>query len=207
MRASVLRTGLVDDAHGDASELGAELAAEGERPERALPASVAEVYEAHARYVYRCLRGLGVREAHMEDAVQDVFVIVHAKLAAFDGGAKLGTWLYAIVINVARRYRLRQGREARTTPELADPRSAEETFLSRERLRLAHAALSGMADEKREVFVLAEIEQMSAAEIAEATATPLNTVYSRLRAARAEFERRIDLLAAGAPPRGSRRGP
>src|SRR5689334_5788653 len=74
------------------------------------PRSVGAVYEQEASYVFRCLRGLGVREAHVEDAVQDVFLVVHDKLANFDGNARLRTWLYAIVIRVARRYRERQAR-------------------------------------------------------------------------------------------------
>jgi RNA polymerase sigma-70 factor (ECF subfamily) len=160
------------------------------------PASVAEVYETYANYVFRCLRSLGVRAAHVEDAVQDVFVVVHDKLASFDGKAKLSTWLYAIVLRIARKYRARQASESHgEPPEQPDWQHGEANFLSREQLRLAHAALGALTDDKREVFVLAEIEQMSAPEIAAITFTPLNTVYSRLRAARFEFERRLEQLS------------
>jgi RNA polymerase sigma-70 factor (ECF subfamily) len=137
-----------------------------------------------------------VRAAHVEDAVQDVFVVVHDKLASFDGKAKLSTWLYAIVLRIARKYRARQASEGHAEPsEQPDWQHAEANLLSRERLLLAHAALSALTDDKREVFVLAEIEQMSAPEIAAITFTPLNTVYSRLRAARFEFERRLEQLS------------
>jgi len=162
---------------------------------RTLPDSVGEVYEREASYVFRCLRSLGIREAHVEDAVQDVFLVVHDKLASFDGQARLRTWLYAIVIRVARRYRERQAREARDeADEPVAQASAERALLSREKLELARAALSALSDPKREVFVLSEIEQLSAPEIASITLTPLNTVYARLRAARSEFERRVELL-------------
>jgi RNA polymerase sigma-70 factor (ECF subfamily) len=157
--------------------------------------SVGAVYAQEASYVFRCLRGLGVREAHVEDAVQDVFLVVHDKLASFDGNARLRTWLYAIVIRVARRYRERQAREvdAEADALMAD-HDVERALLSRERLALARLALSALSDAKREVFVLSEIEQLSAPEIASITFAPLNTVYARLRAARAEFERRVEFL-------------
>lgn len=160
------------------------------------PPSVAQVYESHGAYVFRCLRGLGVRPAHVEDAVQDVFVVVNDKLAGFDGKAKLSTWLYAIVLRIARKYRARQATEGHAAArEPLDALDAETTLMSRQELALALSALNTLADEKREVFVLAEVEQMSAPEIAAITFTPLNTVYSRLRAARFEFERRLAQLA------------
>jgi len=155
---------------------------------------LAAVYEAQSTYVFRCLRGLGVRDGNIEDAVHDVFLVVHDKLHTFHGPAKLRTWLYAIVLRVARRYRERQAQEAREPGvEPVDRRCAEARLLSHEQLELARGALDGLSQEKREVFVLSEIEELSAPEIAAITACPLNTVYSRLRAARSEFDRRIAL--------------
>jgi RNA polymerase sigma-70 factor, ECF subfamily len=205
MAASVLQHDATDGSEGEPFALHAA------RPEAVTPVSgvttrppesapiaalsLAEVYEAHAAYVFRCLRGLGVRESHVEDAVHDVFLVVHEKLADFVGPAKLSTWLYAIVLRVARRHRERQARESRGEPEeLADERCTERTYLSMEALTLARRALDGLSEDKREVFVLSEIEQLSAPEIATITFAPLNTVYSRLRAARIEFERRVAQL-------------
>ena len=54
--------------------------------------------------------------------------------------------------------------------------------------RVLEHLLDALDDDKREVFVLAELEQMSAPEIAEALEMNLNTVYSRLRVARQEFD-------------------
>lgn len=189
MTASVLQRGVMADApQGEV----APATPAAERPS----VSVAAVYEANVDYVFRSLRSLGVREALVEDAVQDVFLVVHHKLHAFDGNAQLRTWLYAIVIRVARRYRERQAREVRAgDAEPIDPSCAERALLSHEALALARQALASLSDEKREVFALAEIEQLSAPEIATITFTPLNTVYSRLRAARLEFARRVEQLA------------
>lgn len=165
---------------------------------------LATVYEDHFRYVWRCLRSLGVRDSHLEDSLQDVFVVVQRRLSDFDGNAELRTWLYAIALRVARKYRDRARREPASleaareqTPELPAPTEAGgEAAIASERLALARRALATLDDEKREVFVLARIEQMSAPEIAEVVNIPLNTVYSRLRAARLAFDSEIARLRA-----------
>jgi RNA polymerase sigma-70 factor (ECF subfamily) len=169
-------------------------------PASAVP-SIAQVFEAHGDYVYRCLRGLGVRDDFLDDAQQDVFLVVQDKLGAFDGRAKLRTWLYAIVLRVARRFRERAAIEARrfvvSESESNEPASNARLELQvehGEKLELARRALSQLDDAKREVFVLALIEQMSAKEIAEVVGAPMNTVYSRLRAARAEFAEAVARL-------------
>src|SRR3954452_9374484 len=72
---------------------------------------LATVYEAHFRYVWRCLRSLGVHDSQLEDALQDVFIVVQRRLSSFDGKAELRTWLYAIALRIARKYRDRARRE------------------------------------------------------------------------------------------------
>ncbi len=162
------------------------------------PPDLATVYEVHFRYVWRCLRSLGVPDAQLDDALQDVFVVVQRRLPDFDGGAELRTWLYAIGLRIARKYRERLRREPaslETTrpsqPELVLAESGERAALSNERLALARAVLETLSDDQREIFVLARVEQMSAPEIAEVVGIPLNTVYSRLRAARLAFEAEV----------------
>jgi RNA polymerase sigma-70 factor (ECF subfamily) len=166
---------------------------------------IAEVYEAHGSYVFRCLRSLGVRDDLVEDAVQDVFLVVQDKLADFDGRARLRTWLYAIVLRVARRYRERVARDAqRFVVDEAEcaARAPHEPEYS-EQLALARCALGALDDGKREVFVLAMVEQMSAPEIALVMEIPVNTVYSRLRAARAAFSQQVERLKSSRKPRRS----
>jgi RNA polymerase sigma-70 factor (ECF subfamily) len=172
--------------------------------ERAPVPDLASVYEAHFRYVWRCLRSLGVRDAQLEDSLQDVFVVVQRRLPDFDGNAEVRTWLYAIALRVARKYRDRARREPASleaerehNPELPAPGDTDpDQAIANERLALARRALASLDDEKREVFVLARVEQMSAPEIAEVVNIPLNTVYSRLRAARLAFDAEIARLRA-----------
>ncbi len=176
------------------SELGSGGDASARRGE---PLTLAAVYDTHVDYVVRCLRSLGLSDAALDDAVQDVFLVVNDKLADFDGAAQLRTWLYAIVIRVARRQRARFARAAAREVEAESTLTwdgLEHELEARRQVELARAALAALDEEKREVFVLIEIEQMSAPEVAEITGLRLNTVYSRLRAARAAFEHEVDKL-------------
>lgn len=172
--------------------------------------SIEAVYEAHFRYVWRCLRGLGVREQALDDAAHDVFLVVQRKLSSFDGGdARLTTWLYEIALRVARRYRTQTAKDAQRSVSLVPPEPEEESELAlpiqtrapcelenAERLALARRALDALDADKREAFVLGCVEQRSAPEIAELTGVPLNTVYSRLRAARRAFAAEVARLEA-----------
>ncbi len=171
-------------------------------PPRAATLDVAAVYEAHFQFVWRCLRSLGVRDDVLDDALQDVFVVVHKKLGDFDGRANVRTWLYGIALRVARRYRARVAKDARkfagSDDDAVDERlpsaDVEHELHTSERLDLARRALDLLDDDKREAFVLSSVEQMSAPEIAEITGLPLNTVYSRIRAARQAFAAQVSRL-------------
>jgi RNA polymerase sigma-70 factor (ECF subfamily) len=160
------------------------------RDESQEPAVFKAIYARHFRNVWRTLRRLGVGDAQLEDAAQDVFLVVHKKLDAFDGRALRG-WLYAIMVRVASDYR-RSTVRTQTAPlteavEDAAPGPAHVSELN-ESIRLLHALLAELDDRKREVFVLGELEQLSAPEIAEVLSVNLNTVYARQRAARQQFD-------------------
>jgi RNA polymerase sigma-70 factor, ECF subfamily len=174
------------------------------------PAGVAEfrtvapdfdtVYEQHFPFVWRSVRRLGVPAAAVDDVVQDVFIVVHRRLSSFEGRSTFRSWLYAIVARVVRDFRrsLRRkpgqlGGDARADadPEsLANPTSmaSRNDAANAEATRLLHTILSELRDDRREVFVLSELEEMTSVEIAAALGQNVNTVYSRLRAARRDFE-------------------
>jgi RNA polymerase sigma-70 factor (ECF subfamily) len=150
--------------------------------------SFSDVYAAHVAFVWRIARALGVPAATVEDAVQDVFVVVHRKLPAFEARAAITTWLFAITRRIAANYRRR--REP-TTPLVEDPAGTADTFAHVSR---AHAAalvamiLDDLDDDQRIVFALVELEQLSVPEVASMLDLNLNTAYSRLRLARRAFE-------------------
>jgi RNA polymerase sigma-70 factor, ECF subfamily len=149
------------------------------------------VYADHAAFVWRVLRGMGVSEPLVEDAMQDVFVVVHRRLSEFDGLGSVKTWLFQIAFRTACAYRrkLRRGGEHEPFVDIIESRTrgpAEEVE-HREAMSLVAGLLDGLDDDKRAVLVLADIEEMTAPEISVITGTPLNTVYSRLRRARSEL--------------------
>ena len=78
-----------------------------------------DVYQLHARFVWRVLRGMGIGEPSIEDAVQDVFVVVHRRLPEWDGRHAIKTWLFEIAYRVACEHR-RRAQRARAHQELPD---------------------------------------------------------------------------------------
>lgn len=157
------------------------------------PPSFRDVYRRHYTFVWRSLLRLGVHEAAIDDAVQDVFIVVHRKLDAFEGRAAVRTWLFAIARRIALRYRDRARRRAQDEPEADTPTDLgrPDTALScNEALTQLQSWLDELDEDKRAVFVLSEFEQMRAPEIATALGANLNTIYARLRAARQHVARR-----------------
>jgi RNA polymerase sigma-70 factor (ECF subfamily) len=164
---------------------------------------------------------LGVEAQNVDDAVHEVFLVVQRRLPEFDGAeARLTTWLYEIALRVAHRYRGQVAKEARRSVSIdsvsVDSVSTDnaggvserhfgvglqtldaqaEVELS-SRIAFAQRALEVLDRDKREVFVLAFVEQRSAPEIAQITRAPLNTVYSRIRAAKRLFAAEVERLAA-----------
>src|SRR5262245_24014620 len=149
-----------------------------------------DVYTAHVGFVWRVLRTFGVPAAQIEDAVQDVFVVVHRRLAGFEHRAAITTWLFAIARRVAGAHRRRAG-NARTEALTEDPVGGADPFADASRAQAAAtvlAILAEMDEDKRIVFALVELEQLSVPEVARMLDLNLNTAYSRLRLARQAFE-------------------
>jgi RNA polymerase sigma-70 factor (ECF subfamily) len=144
-----------------------------------------------ARLVYRMLNA----PADLEDVVQEVFVQVFRSLKDFRGQSKLSTWLHRVTVNVVLMHR----RSARSRPVLTEevPNDLvaddgqtlpDEDAERRERVRAFQRLLGRLADKKRVVFVLHELEGLSPAEIADIVDAPVLTVRTRLFYARRELE-------------------
>jgi RNA polymerase sigma-70 factor (ECF subfamily) len=166
------------------------------------------LYEAHVDFVWRNLRRLGVYESDVEDRTQEVFVVAHRRFDQFeDRGHGPRAWLFQIVLRVAsdaRRHRRRHPEDPDGGDALghaAVDASQADAILRREALSRLDAALATIDVGRRAVLVLHEIEEMTAPEIAQVLGIPLNTVYSRLRVARAELEEA--LARDGADERGT----
>jgi RNA polymerase sigma-70 factor (ECF subfamily) len=145
-----------------------------------------EVYSEHVAFVWRVLRSLGVPPAQLEDAAQDVFVVVHRRLGDFEGRSTITTWLFAITRKVAAKHRKR----APIAPPAGELLSTADPFRDTARAEAAAqvaAILDRLDDDKRIVFALVELEHVSVAEVARMLGINANTASSRLRLARAEF--------------------
>ena len=170
--------------------------ASGEQPGAALgPPAFDALYDTYFDFVWRSVQRLGVAPANCDDAVQDVFIVVHRRLAEFEGRSSVKTWLFGIAIRVAsdhRRLLRRKGGHELLEDNIADrAASPMETAANVEAMRTLQQLLEQLDDDRRAVFVLAELEQMTAPEMSEALGVNLNTVYSRLRAARQDFEKAV----------------
>ena len=154
-----------------------------------------EVYDAHFAFVWRSLRRLRVPEPSLNDALQDVFLVVHRRMDDFEGRAKLSTWLFGICLRVAKDYRRRAHvrREVfddSNFAQVSDPHSDTGAAAEQnQNLLLFEAALEELDLDQRAVFILFELENMTGDEIADSLQIPLGTVYSRLRLARQAFKK------------------
>lgn len=155
---------------------------------------VVAAYRADARYLWALLGRLGVPHDSIEDVVQEVFLVLHRKRAEFRGASSVRTWLHGIAVHTARRYRAKLDRRAHEPiedREIAAEPALEHELGAREALQQLDRVLASLPDDQREVFVLIEVAELGAPEVAELLGLKLNTVYSRLRLARARLQRSL----------------
>jgi len=150
-----------------------------------------KLYRERAPFVWRTLRRLGVRPAALDDATQEVFMVVHRRFAEFRAGPTERAWLFAIAQRVAsdqRRWVRRKGQLAPLHDELVCASASPlDGAITREASDLVLAFLEQLDEPKRSAFILADLEQMTCAEVGEVIGVNANTVYYRLAAARKAF--------------------
>lgn len=144
------------------------------------------------------LRRLGVAPSDLEDVAHDVFVAVHRQLSSYDPTRPLRPWLFAFAYRMAKDHRaLARHRHESAAPieHAADPAATADERLDAERLReLLLRVLAELDFDKRSIVVMHDVEGMPVPAIAALLGVPVNTAYSRLRLARAEFERHLERL-------------
>lgn len=182
----------VDGGASSAALAPTELAQGARAPSATFPAIFHECFP----LVWRLLRTLGVREPCLDDAAQEVFVIVHQKLPEFDGRVRVTTWVHAITYRVAANVRRRQGRD-RLKVELTDQdaptgRTPEHDALSAESARFVQAFCDGLSEPMRDVFVLCFLEEWGQSEAALLLGVNPNTVASRVRLLRQAYRAALE---------------
>lgn len=164
--------------------------------------SFAAVYREHATFVYASLLRLGVPRSSVDDALQDVFVVVHRRLRGFEGRSSMRSWLFGIVRRIAFRHRRSAQRADAKARSFGDePRidpSASDVFDRHQRVGLLERALDELDDDKRVAITLHVFEEMTGPELAATLGVAVDTAYSRIKAARRELQRALANLGADA---------
>lgn len=158
------------------------------------------VFREHAPRVYNLAKRMLGNDADAEDVTQDVLLQVVRKLDTFRGDAALPTWLHRVTVNAAlaaRRKRARRddGRVNEPLDSFTDdghhaghvrpwPRLPDNLALDREQKQQIEKAISTLPEVYRDVFVLADVEQLPNSEIAEMLDLSVPAVKSRLHRAR-----------------------
>jgi RNA polymerase sigma-70 factor (ECF subfamily) len=154
-----------------------------------------QLFERHAQFVARFIFRMGVRDADLDDLLQEVFLVVHRLGGYHPGPAKPTTFLATIAVKLVRTERRK--RQVRSFVEANDDEvreasgegNPEQTATERQRLVELQKVLEMLDEEKRAVFVLAELQGETVVSIASSLGIPIDTAYSRLRAARLAFRK------------------
>jgi RNA polymerase sigma-70 factor (ECF subfamily) len=159
------------------------------------------IYDQHFSFVWRMARRMGVESDALDDVCQEVFLVVHRRLAEFEGRSSLKTWVFGILHNIVLVHLRTLGRKSpahRSPAPLVDPETLVdaaagpyEQLSNAEASVIAQGILAQLDEHKRTVLVLVELEEMSVAEVAEAMATNVNTTHARLRAAHKQFTQAV----------------
>jgi RNA polymerase sigma-70 factor, ECF subfamily len=156
------------------------------------PRLVAQMVGQHSRFVWCLLRRLGVAVSALDDATQQVFIVAARRIEDVPEGRERA-FLYGTAVRVAANFRRAQGtygsrRDDAPLDELQGGAPSGEALLEQmQARRVLDVVLDSMMQDLRTVFVLSEIEGLTAPEVAAIVDVPVGTVSSRLRRAREQF--------------------
>jgi len=161
------------------------------------PRNFEDIYDEHVEFVRRAARWFGVVDAAAEDVVQQVFMVVHRRLPDLRADSSTKTWLFGIVLRVVLQHRRSLRRKSPGLSPYVDPETLaddesngpHEWTARVEAARLVQRWIDELDDDTRRLFVLSELEEMTGQEIARVLGENPNTIYSRLRTVRLDFER------------------
>jgi RNA polymerase sigma-70 factor (ECF subfamily) len=162
------------------------------------PDALKAVVDQHARRLYRAARGMGF-SVEAEDLAQDVFMTFISSIERFEGRAQVGTWLFGIL-----HHKVQERRRSRTREDLNDPIDTvfesqfdargswlrppvapDQQVSSHEAGEAIQRCLEGLPLLQREVFMLRQVEELSAADVSKIlaqTVTHIGVLFHRARA-------------------------
>jgi RNA polymerase sigma-70 factor (ECF subfamily) len=166
--------------------------------------SSADLFRKYGKFVASFLLRMGISRTDLDDVMQDVFLVAHKLGGYTPGPAKPTTYLANIALRAATTHR-RKGQTrsfVRPNDELvgnaAGSHDPERTADTQRKLQLLQAALDQLDEDKRAMFVMAEIHGETVVAIAAGLGIPVDTAYSRLRAARKQFQEAAEALRPAA---------
>ncbi len=157
---------------------------------------IEDLFKRHGAFVRRSIERFVGAGPHVDDLLQETFVVAFKKRSSFDPErAAVTTWLYGIAANICRRHGRSQRRWGFFFDRLERQEVAPTVLLQDEQLErqqakdLVAAALAKLPEKQREVFALYELEELDGPAIAELLAVPIGTVWTRLHHARHAFDK------------------
>lgn len=166
------------------------------------PAEFEEIVRQHQSMVFRTLARLTRNREHLEDLAQEVFLRLYRAMGNFRGDAELSTYLYRIILNVARDEWKRQRRE-QSNRSLSDEEAgwedrlashlpnAERIASGRELRDHLERALAELTPVEREVLILFHQEECTYEQIATILNLPIGTVRTHLHRGRRKLRERM----------------
>jgi len=164
------------------------------------PLTPEEVFRQYAPMVYNLARRMLGNDADAEDVTQDVLLQVVRKLDTFRGDSSISTWLHRVTVNAALAHRRK--RAHRSEHETHDPLNhfledghhahsvrpwsipPDQEILDQETHQLVEKSIAQLPEVYRDVYVLADVQGLPNAEIADMLELSLPAVKSRLHRAR-----------------------
>lgn len=159
--------------------------------------SAEQVYHDYGPRVYSVARRMVASDFDAEDVTQDVLLQVIRKLPSFRGESSFPTWLHRVTVNAALSHRRRQAVRDEKRHSLSDEHSEEpvataihspppdDLLVDHETKQLIERAIASLPEAYRAVFVLADVENLPNADVAQRMGLSLPAVKSRLLRARA----------------------
>jgi RNA polymerase sigma-70 factor (ECF subfamily) len=160
--------------------------------------ALGELYDRHARHVWRAVRRSLAGSADVEDVVHAVFLKLPQIAPSYDGRPSCRGWLCGIAVRLAMRHRRGAGRFQRMLRAFGEtitgraPHDPERQASDGEELAAFERALARLSEKKRAVLVLVELEGLTAEDAARALEIPAATARTRLFHARRELREAMD---------------
>ncbi len=168
-------------------------AAQTPRVDLTSPEGFREMYRDELAYVWATVERLGARPPHVEDRCHDVFMTAFRKRHDYDPQRPLRQWLfgiaYRLMLNVRRKQEASEGNDPSLQSVVDESASPEANASLRQERSVLLQAIESLSPERRAAFVMHDLDGFAAPEIARSLEIPLNTVYSRIRLARADVMR------------------